>query len=298
MPPVELRTARSYWLRIGFILGLLSLLSVPILARGLGSFDTRSGRTLTAMGALLALAPIVIVALDRSRWVRVFDERGVTKRSGRFLPWTDFREVRAVHLVTKYGTSAAINHYELVFAHGKAAVFPLVTENLAEVMSIVTALQRGDRPPFAAPHEPAPAPIPAASPPMPPHAPLPIAAPHPLLPPQPIPATLSPAPHISESLVQHVRSSTFCTATLHGLLLEVGDSPTTGNQSVLVLASRPDDRAPLWSRELTQSFMMADAAKLSADGPNILLTVDGEHARGGHAATWTFRFSPNGDRID
>jgi hypothetical protein len=138
MQSIEVKTASSYFVRMGCV-GALFL----GLAAAMGLRATRPGGGAFALLALIFCAiPIVVIAVDRRSWARRIDATGVTLRSGRLLAWNAFQRVVTI----TYPAGRGVKRYELVFQTGSARVFPLVTENRAEVEAVMQALSRGINP--------------------------------------------------------------------------------------------------------------------------------------------------------
>jgi hypothetical protein len=138
MTTVLVKAAPSYWFRMVPPLILGAVVGLVVVGRGLG--DASGGGVFVACGVLLAVAPLVILVRSRLSWASRIDPTGVTLASGRLLPWSDFRSVRTVHV------RGAVNHYEIVFRSGVARIFPRVTQNSAQVLAVVAALERGGPP--------------------------------------------------------------------------------------------------------------------------------------------------------
>jgi hypothetical protein len=143
--PIEVKTGSAYWSRLGCIallFGGLTITMVLMGVKGLGSqYGTGTAPWLILFGLALPVVPLVVMVRSRRTWAARLDARGVTIRSGRLLPWPELRSVVVVH--TRYGQ---VNHYEIVFAGGRARVFPRVLGNAAEVMPALASLREGRNP--------------------------------------------------------------------------------------------------------------------------------------------------------
>ena len=137
MNAVEARTSKAYWRRIGALWAMFGVFGLVITAMA-------SQPVVGIFGLLLMAAPAWLLLRRRATWVRRLDGSGVTLRSGKQLGWADFERVIDVHAIR--GGSKWHNHYELVFRNGCARVFDRMLENADEVLVVVKALERGQRP--------------------------------------------------------------------------------------------------------------------------------------------------------
>jgi hypothetical protein len=153
MQAIEIKTAKSYWKRMGCLGAVFGSIALLSLVAGVSSLvnpgpygnDPRSVAIRTVPVVVLCLIPVFILRHSRQRWVARIDERGVTRRDGKLFAWGGFKGVRAI----RRRPNAPINHYELHFQDGSAHVYHQVTENAPEVLNLVSALERGVNP-FAA----------------------------------------------------------------------------------------------------------------------------------------------------
>jgi hypothetical protein len=124
-------------------LGLMFAGSAAVLVvagvKDLGS-QYRGGGAIWLIFAGLAflLAPWIVLARSRRKWVAILDANGVTTRGGAVFRWNELLIVAEVH--TRYGR---VNHVELVFRGGRARVFPLFVANAGEVAPVLVALRAG-----------------------------------------------------------------------------------------------------------------------------------------------------------
>ena len=137
MNAVEARTSKAYWRRIGALWAMFGVFGLVITAMA-------SQPVVGIFGLLLMAAPAWLLLRRRATWVRRMDGSGVTLRSGKQLGWADFEKVIDVHAIR--GGSKWHNHYQLVFRNGSARVFDRMLENADEVLGVVKALERGQRP--------------------------------------------------------------------------------------------------------------------------------------------------------
>ena len=106
MNPIEIEVKRSYYIRVIFI-GIFTL----------------------GIGALL-------MYLEYRSWGKTFDSAGVTRQDGKRLLWADLQKKTFVHWTrSSGGKPGPLNHIELVFKEGNAKVFPLMLENVSDVMA-------------------------------------------------------------------------------------------------------------------------------------------------------------------
>lgn len=106
MNPIEIEVKRSYYTRM-IVIGIFTL----------------------GIGALL-------MYMEYRRWGRIFDSVGVTRQDGKRFLWSDLQEKMFVHMRGGgYKKRGPLNHLELVFKDGKVLVFPLMLENVREIMA-------------------------------------------------------------------------------------------------------------------------------------------------------------------
>ncbi|MBS0657467.1 MAG: hypothetical protein JSR82_04375 [Verrucomicrobia bacterium] len=136
--PLLLPLRRSYWVRQAFMLGLCTLLALPLVYMG-----WKRG---VAFMALFGLCPLGFwlgfSLLEFRRGVAVLDAEGLTRRDGRRFLWRDLREIRRVHMRFQSGQTGPLNHLELHFPNGQARIFPLVIEHAAEALAFVDRLPK------------------------------------------------------------------------------------------------------------------------------------------------------------
>jgi hypothetical protein len=137
MPSIELKTAPAYWRRIGLLWGMFGFFGLVISAMA-------ANPVLGFFGLLLMIAPAWLLIQRRATWIARMDGDGVTLRSGKRLPWSDFEKVVDVQAVR--GGARWHNHYELIFRSGRARVFDRMLANADEAVPAVTALMRGENP--------------------------------------------------------------------------------------------------------------------------------------------------------
>jgi hypothetical protein len=85
---------------------------------------------------MVAIGPFFLY-LGRGKEVKLFDERGVTTRSGRTFAWDRFVRVE------DYKRKRMHNHYELHFQDGTAVVADLMADNFHDLRDVVAELQAG-----------------------------------------------------------------------------------------------------------------------------------------------------------
>jgi hypothetical protein len=147
---IDIKTARSYWWRMGCLGAILGGIALIFLASGVRSLlnpspygdDLGSVAFRTLVIVAMCAFPAFVLRHFRRRWVTRIDERGVTRRDGKVFAWSGFKGVKAIR---RKGTGP-INHYELHFQDGSAHVYHQVIENAREVLAVVTALERGPNP--------------------------------------------------------------------------------------------------------------------------------------------------------
>jgi hypothetical protein len=143
---LEIRTARSYWVRMA-IVGVL-LMPMPVVAlRLVMESHLHRPLSLLVVGAL-PLVAVVMLWRERRRWVRRFDADGAVLRNGRRLRWSVFQGVRAIR-----SSRGVFSHYEVVFLDGVGKIFPAVIEDREAVLSLLSALERGAKPSAGARHD-------------------------------------------------------------------------------------------------------------------------------------------------
>jgi hypothetical protein len=98
---------------------------------------------LIVIGVLTAGLGFLVMGLEYLRWVRHLDADGVTRRDGKRLLWGDLQSMRFVRARLPSGELGALNHVQLVFAGGKAKVFPFVLANAGEVLRSLKAYPGG-----------------------------------------------------------------------------------------------------------------------------------------------------------
>ncbi len=311
MKPIEVKTARSFAVRMAIVVVLPVFVGISVIVGALDNLRAAVNRTGLAMGLLMAIVPILIISTQRRRWVWLIDDTGVRLRTGRLLPWSDWKGVRIVHVHTKYGPGAGINHYELTFTGGAARVFPIVTANADEVMALVHALEAGKRPWL-------PEPPPAAQR---PEAPAPAAAPAPTLGPAPAAAPASAVVEASSPVLRaaawtpswpelnqlatpapaedaaYARNHALGSWTVCGLHIDIGYAPLDHEQPA-VFASSPA-REGLWMRRLYYEYMLVRGiADVREEAGAIRIAIDAEHAKGGESITCVFVLSTSGELLD
>jgi hypothetical protein len=147
--PLEIPTARHYWRRIIWLYVGLS----PFVLLGLAQASRDWGRP-ERQDMAYAMIGVVIVMLAlptglllaRRLWVARMDSDGVMLRNGRRFAWSSFKAVEPI----KNRRVRIINHYDLVFAEGRAGVFFRMAANQPEVEQVIVAIARGQNP-FRAP---------------------------------------------------------------------------------------------------------------------------------------------------
>jgi hypothetical protein len=137
---LRLQTGTQYWRRLAVIWGLFGLIGLAITA-------VARQPLLGVLGLLLMVAPAYMLWSRRAWWVARMDGDGVTLLSGKRFAWSGFEKVFEVN-ARRYGATWH-SHYELVFKDGHARVFDRMLKNSDEVMPVLQALGRGERP-FAA----------------------------------------------------------------------------------------------------------------------------------------------------
>lgn len=144
--PLAIATTRAVrkrlvWLYVFF--GPFAVLAVLQVVHGWDRGDERRDMAIYMLliAAFLAVAPLLLFA-GCGRWVARMDERGVTLRNGKTLPWSDYQRIEAV----KNRKLRMVNHYELVFSTGKAMIPHLMAENYGEVMQVVRCFEDGGNP--------------------------------------------------------------------------------------------------------------------------------------------------------
>lgn len=140
MAPLEARTSRGYWTRLGCLGVMFGTFGGIFAWSGLRRLAEPGpmGAVLLVLAVGVAFTPFLLV-LNRRNWVRRIDDQGVLLRGGARLAWSDFERVATVRVRT------AVNHYELRFRTGVARIFPAVLENSDEVMAFVRKLEHDGR---------------------------------------------------------------------------------------------------------------------------------------------------------
>jgi hypothetical protein len=146
MNAIELKTGKQYWRRVAILWVMFGLFGLVISAMA-------KRPAVGLFGLLVMVAPGLMLVSRRMTWAARLDAEGVTLRSGKRLPWSDFDKVVDVHAVR--GGAKWHNHYELVFRSGRARVFDRMLENGDAVVGALQALERGDNPFTGARRQPA-----------------------------------------------------------------------------------------------------------------------------------------------
>jgi hypothetical protein len=94
---------------------------------------------------ICAAAPFFLYAL-RYREIHIFDEEGVTLRTGKRYRWDRFVRIES-HRRRHIGH----NHYEVTFEDGRCAIADLMADNYQEVRDVVAKLEAGTNPFTGAP---------------------------------------------------------------------------------------------------------------------------------------------------
>jgi hypothetical protein len=95
-------------------------------------------------GLFLMIAPAWLLIQRRATWIARMDADGVTLRSGKRFPWSDFEKV--VDVQANRGGARWHSHYELFFHGGHARVFDRMLANADEAVAAVGTLAHGQNP--------------------------------------------------------------------------------------------------------------------------------------------------------
>jgi hypothetical protein len=137
MNPIEVRTGKAYWRRIGLLWGMFGFFGLVMTAMARAPL-------LGIVGLVMMIAPAWLLYQRRVLWVLRMDREGVTLRSGKRMPWGDLQQV--VDVTAVRGGARWHNHYELVFRNGRARVFDRMLANADEVVRALGPLAHGQNP--------------------------------------------------------------------------------------------------------------------------------------------------------
>jgi len=128
---INVKYSREFWVRIGIVGGIFALI-------GLLTLSISRGRVaLIAIGVVPTLIYVAVMVITHRRALKTIDTKGVNRRDGKRLLWSDFRERRDVQSITKYGQPVGVNNIDLLFGEGKARLFPHVIDDAATVLAAI-----------------------------------------------------------------------------------------------------------------------------------------------------------------
>lgn len=121
---------------------------MPILApgAGIGVFFEWQARMFILFVKLILTALFtlgigaLLMYMEYRRWGRTFDGVGVTRNDAKQFPWADLQKKLFIHHSSSGRKHAPLDHVQLVFNDGKALVFPLMLENVDQVMTFLEEL--------------------------------------------------------------------------------------------------------------------------------------------------------------
>jgi hypothetical protein len=126
--PLQIQIKQSYYIRMTIIV-MLALIPGLIIA----SLGIPNQPLFILIGLTFGCLPPALIYFQRMRWVKSLDDVGVTRQDGKKFPWAEFLKVDHIHASTKSGTRY-LSHIEIKFKTGKALIFPLVLNNLTEIL--------------------------------------------------------------------------------------------------------------------------------------------------------------------
>lgn len=136
MEPVCVKYSREFWVRVGITGGIFALI-------GLVTLSISRGRlSLIAVGVVPTLFYVTVMFVTNRKAIKLIDDEGVTRRDGKRLPWSEFKERRDVQSLSRYNQPMGLNNIDLIFASGKARLFIHVVENAGEILNTVNELAK------------------------------------------------------------------------------------------------------------------------------------------------------------
>ena len=145
-PPLVIVASRDLYKRIRLAYIFLTPFAVLGIAQAVhdwnrGSQQRDMAYVMIGLALFMMTSPLLLL-VARRKWVARIDEHGVTLRNGKQFAWRDYRGFEAV----KNHKLRMIDHYELVFATGRAFIAHLHAENADEVMAVVRCFEDGGNP--------------------------------------------------------------------------------------------------------------------------------------------------------